>query len=319
MEITESDISDEYHALVRDVYGDTVREVNSHYPSKRSIRLDWKEIERFDDDLAQRFIHSPKRTRGTVESTLECWDEIDMPEVAVRLHNIPDEYHFRVGKQRTIHLGGLITIEGEVVEMDGVKPFAREAALECRLCGTLTRVPQTYGKMMEPAECMGCERSGTQYIFQRSQSDLIDYRKVILQRSDTNLDDDPPILVVYLTQDLVDRVGPGDYVSLVGYYDTAMIQKESVLETYLDTWDIESHEDGVLADRLSPEELSAAILEEVEEHQDDDPSSFGADREQIIETITGEGVRRKEVESQLEDLIDDREVNDVGGGKLMVP
>jgi DNA replicative helicase MCM subunit Mcm2 (Cdc46/Mcm family) len=318
MDVDESEIRDEYHTLVRDVFGDRVREVNSHYPSELSVRMDWQEIERFDEDLAERFLSSPEQARGSTKEAIKYWDEVDIPEVVVRVHNIPDEYHFRVGKQRTVHLGGLVSIEGEVVEMEGVQPFAREAALECRKCGMLHHQPQTYGKMMEPPECMGCESRSSTYIFHRGQSDLIDYRQVILQRTDTNLDDDPPTLVVYLTQDLVDRIGPGDYVSLVGYYDTGMIQRESVLSTYLDTWDIESQEAGVLADKLSPEEIREMVVEAVEDLQDSDPSSFGADREAVVERITDGGVREKEVEDAIDDLLDDAAISEVNGGKLMV-
>ncbi|WP_247005049.1 ATPase [Halosolutus gelatinilyticus] len=314
----ESKIKDEYHTLVRDVFEGVVREVNSHYPAERSVRLDWERIREFDKTIAKTFLRNPQRARGSTAEAIECWNEVDIPDSIVRVHNIPDEYQFRVGKQRTIHLGRLITITGEVVEMDGVKPFAKMAALECHQCGTLNYVPQSYGKMIDPHACEGCEKKSGPFLFRRQQSELLDYRKVILQRADTNLDDDPPQLAVYLTEDLVDRIGPGDHVSLVGYYDTGRIQKKSVLQTYLETWDIESHEEGVLADRLSPDELADAICEEVEAKQDEDPSSFGADREAIIETLVDEGVRRKEVESQLEDLIDQKEISEIGGGKLMV-
>lgn len=318
MNRAESKINDEYHELVRDEFADIVRATHNRYPDEQSVRLDWERVNDFDELTARTFLRDPKRARGSVEEAIDCWEAVDIPDCTVRVHNIPDKYHFRVGKQRTIHLGRLITIEGEVLEMEGVKPFAETAALECHQCGTLNRVPQSYGKMIEPAECMGCEKKSGPFLFRRSQSELIDYRRVVLQRADTNLDDDPPMVAVYLTQDLVDRIGPGDYVSLVGYYDTGMIQKEAVLETYLETWDIESHEDGVLADRLSPAELADAICEEVERLQSEDPSAFGADREQVIDRLAEEGVRRNEIESQIGDLLEKKEISEVGGGKLMV-
>lgn len=307
-----------YRSLVRDVYGGRVREVNSHYPEELSVRMDWEEIKTFDEALAEKILRAPEQTRNAVKDAIDEWDEVKIPEVVVRVHNIPEKHHFRVGKQRTIHLGNLITIKGKVVEMEGVQPFAREAALECHTCGTLHHQPQSYGRMMEPPECMGCERRGSTYLFRREQSDLIDYRMVILQRPETNLDDDPPTLVIYLTQDLVDRIGPGDHVSLVGYYDTGMLQKKSVVQTYLDTWDIESQEEGVLLDDLSPDDIREEIVEEVKATQGEDPSSFGADREHVIETVAELGAREKEVEGHLEDLISEKEVNEVGGGKLAV-
>ncbi|APX98531.1 minichromosome maintenance protein MCM [Natronorubrum daqingense] len=314
---TEDNIEETYHTLVRDEFEGIVREVNSHYPAKRSVRLDWEEINDYDTTVADTLLSSPQVARGKITGALTAWDTVDMPESIVRVHNIPEEYHFRVGKQRTAHLGGLVTIEGQIVEMEGVKPFAREAALSCHQCGTVNYVPQSYGKMLEPAECMGCERSSGPFLFKRERSDLIDYRKIVLQRAETNLDDDPPILIVYLTQDLVDRVGPGDHVSLVGYYDTGRIQKQSILETYLETWDIESHQEGVLADQLSPDELGERIYEEVEELQNDDPSSFGADRETVLDRLEADGIRRQEADSQLEAMLEENEISKVGGDNLM--
>ncbi|WP_440767516.1 ATPase [Natronorubrum sp. DTA7] len=313
----EENIEQTYHTLVRDVFEGTVRKVNSHYPDEKSVRFDWERINDFDEKTGRQSIRNPKTVRGKLEAAISAWDDVDIPRSIVRVHNIPEKHHFRVGKQRTTHLGQLVTIEGEVVEMEGVKPFAREAALGCHQCGTLNYVPQSYGKMIEPAECMGCEKSSGPFLFKRERSDLIDYRKIILQRSDTNLDDDPPTLIVYLTQDLVDRVGPGDHVSLVGYYDTGRIQKKSILETFLETWDIESHQEGVLADQLSPDELADRIFEEVEQLQNDDPSSFGADRDTVLDRLVDDGVRRQEAQSALEGLIDEKEVSEVGGDKLM--
>lgn len=313
----ESPIKETFHTLVRKEFGDEVREVNSHYPSRLSVRFDWERINAFDEGLGEQFLENPEKQRDCVREAISCWDAVDMPEAIVRVHNLPESHRFRVGKQRTLHLGKLITVEGEVVQMDGVQPFAETAALECHRCGTVSHVPQAYGKMIEPAECMGCERS-SDYKFLRAHSDLIHHRQVIIQRTDTNLDDDPPSLVVYLTQDLVDRIGPGDYVSLVGHYDTAMFQTKSVLQTYLDTWDIESHEEGVTADHFSPAEISELVMEEVEARQSEDPSSFGAIREDVVAAVVDEGVREKEVDAQVDELLDKKDIAEVGGGKLMI-
>lgn len=307
-----------YRALVRDRFEGQVREVNSHYPEEISVRMDWQEIATFDESLADQFLDAPEAAREQTVEAIAEWDAVDIPEVVVRVNNIPEEYHFRVGKQRTYHLGNLITVEGKVVEMEGVKPFARTAALECHNCGTMHHVPQSYGRMMEPPECKGCEKRGTTMLFRREQSDLIDYRKVILQRADTNLDDDPPTLVIYLTQDLVDRIGPGDLVELVGYYDTGMLQKQSVVETYLDTWDIESQQEDVVADKLDPGDIEDRVQEAVGDLEDADPSSFGADRTEVIERVTADGIREQEVEAALDRLMDRNEVSEISGDTLMV-
>ncbi|MDS0280074.1 hypothetical protein NDI85_20010 [Halomicroarcula sp. S1AR25-4] len=314
------DIPAEYASLVTDTFEGEVRQTNSAYPDDRSVRFDWQRIHDAQPDVAEGLLSSPRTTRERLSNAVHTWDEVNMPEVSVRIHNIPDDRIYRVGKLRTRHLGTAIGVTGEVADIDPVKPFATMAVFECRRCGTLNQVPQQFGPMMRPVECMGCEKSGkkSNWLFRRAQSELKDVREVELKRVDTNLDDDTVVLTIRLKEDLVDRLGPGDEVSLVGRYDSGAFQNRSVLTTYLDVWAIENHEEGVLMDELPPGELQEMVVGEVRTQQEADASDFGADREDVLDAIEDEGIRRSEVETALDDAISEGDVDEIAGEKLMV-
>lgn len=253
-----------------------------------------------------------------------------VPLANVRLRGFPDDRTYRVGRQRSHHLGTIIGIRGRVVECETVEPLATSAAFECRECGHVNYVPQSFGRMMYPISCEGevfnhekgepeeCgERKNKSFLFQREKSSVVDLRQVTLAPVESNLDE-PPTQTTLLQQDLVDVIGPDDIVTVNGYYDSYQHQKRATLSTYLKVWGLEN-EGGGETDKLSPAELGQRIIEEVQALQPmDHGSEFGADRDEVIGSVAGHGIRKREVEDRLDELEADNEVHEVGGGLLMV-
>jgi len=57
-------------------------------------------------------------------------------------------------------MNSLVQVHGIIRKATDVRPKIEEAAFECQLCGTLSRIPQSSGDFQEPHECQGCERQG---------------------------------------------------------------------------------------------------------------------------------------------------------------
>ncbi|MFC6768224.1 universal stress protein [Natrinema soli] len=121
--------------------------------------------------------------------------------------------------------------------MDGVTPYAEVAAFECPLCGTLSRMPQSYGDLIKPNECAGCENSRPGFRFNREQSELVDLQKIVIIPPDSNLEE-PPATIAFLKNDLVDMVGPGDLVTLNGICETFKGQAQEAIGDYATENDI---------------------------------------------------------------------------------
>lgn len=309
--------TERFQALLEGPLANAVAHLRERYPVERSIRVSWHDLAEWDSALANAVLDHPDEAWEVANDALRAFEDGLFETANWRLYDLPERFHVRVGKSRSRHLGSLVAVEGEIVQADEVENFAEVAALECINCGAISRVPQYYGRLEEPYECMGCEKAGVNYRFRESQSEVIDYRQVVLAPGESNLEE-PPILHAALTDDLVDRVGPGDYHTFVGTYHAYKHQKNSILDTFVDVWAIEQADAPVEADKLSPDELQERVVAVVEDEQAAG-GDFGAAVATVVDELHSAGVREQEVRDAIDDLLDENELGKAGPGQLMVP
>ncbi|WP_436348947.1 ATPase [Natronorubrum sp. FCH18a] len=291
-------------------YQNEVQRLDDAYPDERSLRIDWHDLEAWDGSVADEVLRKPARMRQFATNALNRLEDASLLGVNIRVYNLPDQQTVRVGKYRTRQLGKLLSVRGKVVDMDGVKPYAEEAAFECPRCGTLTRMPQSYGDLMKPSECMGCEQSKPGFRFNREQSELVDLQKVVIIPPDSNLED-PPATIAFLKNDLVDMVGPGDLVTLNGIYETFGGQSESTLSTYIEVFDLDIKERTEI-DTYGASEIREFIMDALTE-QIQTVDDWAVDRPAVVDAVVdGHGVRREEVNDQIDYLIDENDVGEEG-------
>ncbi|APX00189.1 replication control protein Cdc46 (plasmid) [Halobiforma lacisalsi AJ5] len=262
-----------------------------------SVRVPWPAIEDADRDLADLVLEDPDNGLKGARSALSSLGYINTP---VRVYELPERRTYRVGKYGSSALGELIGVTGEVVDVGMVKPCAREAAFECQLCGTLTRVPQSGGDLLEPGQCQGCEQSSA-FRFHLGQSEVVDFQRIELQRTDSSMDD-PPVEVVFLWEDLCETVSAGDVVTIVGTYDILPDQDEAVLETYLDAVSINKSEQPATVDEVADWKVRKWTFDAVDRLSTAGSSYDTATRE-VIDTVSDEhGVAEGEIQAALDDL-----------------
>lgn len=316
---TPDELVDQFQQFYGRYYNDELGELAQNYPSERAFYVDWEDLYQYEADLADNLLSQGDTIREYAEEALAKYDlpvDLSFNQVEFRPTNISDDYTFSVGDYRTRHLGNLLAIEGRVVSCGEVKPLAEEAAFECPRCGTLTHLPQTGYDMRKPIECQACERE-PDFNLNQDQSELVDYREFTLEATDSNLED-PPTLDAMVKRGLVDMVGPDDYLTAVGVYNAKSQNDSTVLETYVDVWNIEKDVNGK-TDALSASELQAKITEYVEENEGGD--SFGVPREDVV-TDLGEkySQRAQDIETQIDNLIEDESsaIDDMAGGKKLM-
>ncbi|QCC57205.1 minichromosome maintenance protein MCM [Natrinema thermotolerans] len=290
-------------------YHETVSDLADAYPSEESLRIDWGELSAFDQHLANEFIDRPDRMRDFAAEALNKSD-IGVVGANIRVYNLPESQAYRVGKYRTSHLGKLLSVRGKVVDMEGVTPYAEEAAFECHLCGTLTRLPQSYGDMLKPNECAGCETTNPGFMFNQDQSTLVDLQKIVIIPPDSNLED-PPAAIAFLKNDLCDMVGPGDLVTLNGIYETFAGQSEATLSTYLEVLDLDITERTEI-DTYGASEIREFIMDTLTD-EIEAADEWAVDRSVVADAVVeSHGVRREEVNDQIDYLIDENTVGEEG-------
>ncbi|MDQ2052948.1 minichromosome maintenance protein MCM [Natronolimnohabitans sp. A-GB9] len=220
-----AELVDEFQEFFRNYYDEEIRELAQHYPNEqRSLEVDWEDIFRYDPDLADDYLNQPDQLQRYAEEALRLYDlpiDVSLGNAHVRVYNLNAEDSFYPGwfsptdrHDNTPYL----TLEGQIEKATDVDPKVEEAAFECQLCGSITRVPQsnTGDDFQEPHECQGCERQGP-FQINFDQSEFVDAQLLRLaEPPEVVAGGDGTKMDVTLEDDLTDVVEPGDRVDVTG-------------------------------------------------------------------------------------------------------
>jgi replicative DNA helicase Mcm len=243
-----TELVEDFETFLRRYYSDEVATLASKYPTEdRSLEIDWMDLYRYDDDLADDYLTNPEQLREYAEEALRLYDlpvDVSLSQAHVRVTNLPGPSVRNVGQYLEQDVGSLLSVRGQVQKRTPKRPVLTESAFECQRCGTLTYSPQNdIGDFQEPYECQGCERDGPFKVnFEQSERD--DYQKIRLQvppglveeQSNENLD-------VQLRDDMVDAVSPGDRVKANIELNARMVDTDSAgMEYYARAHSVEVQE-----------------------------------------------------------------------------
>ena len=188
----------------------------AEYPNKRSLMVDFREIEHYDFELADELLENPD---VCLEAANEAIKRIDVPilgvdengfEPHIRIFNLPQEKQPILRNVSATHIGKLITVEGLARLVTDVLPRLRYATWKCARCEASYKIPQTKNQTRMPSFCAECKNRT--FNLEEETSDFEDYQKIQVQEplelmkgseQATNLD-------IYVTDDLVNRIKPGD-------------------------------------------------------------------------------------------------------------
>ncbi|SDC98888.1 LAGLIDADG family homing endonuclease [Natrinema hispanicum] len=216
-----SELVDSFEQFFRNYYDNEIKQLAQRYPNEqRSLHVDWQDLYRFDPDLADDFIAQPEQLQRYAEEALRLYDlpiDVSLGQAHVRIRNLPETESPEIREIRAPDMNSLVQVHGIVRKATDVRPKIEEAAFECQLCGTLTRVPQSSGDFQEPHECQGCERQGP-FRINFDQSEFVDSQKLRIQESPEGLrgGETPQALDVHIEDDITGEVTPGDHVSATG-------------------------------------------------------------------------------------------------------
>lgn len=235
-----TELVDAFEQFFEYYYEEEIKELVEKYPDeKRSLYVDWQDLNSFDTDLADDFLRQPSQVQRFAEEGLRLYgqsEDVSLLHAYVRVYNLADRTD--IGEIRTRHINQLVEITGTVDSVTQSQSSLSEAAFECQLCGTLTRVPQGRGKRQEPHECQGCERQGP-FRVNEEQSEFIDTQTLYLEQRPAGVgtDNDREIIVVELRDDLVDEVVPGNTINVSGIVrrdEELKDSKASIPDKYVD-------------------------------------------------------------------------------------
>ncbi len=287
-----------------DHYKTEIENIALSYPEKRSLYVDYWDIDRVNPNLAESLIVNPYHTIYNAEEALKN-TEVSTGE-RLRLHfrvfNLPDINRIGIRKLRSVHLGKLVAMEGLVKKVTEVRPKLQVGAFQCQKCGAVIKLEQEEDIVKEPAECYedqgGCGRSSS-FKLLPSLSEFIDFQKIELQESPEGLRGgaQPERISVYLEDDLVGDIAPGDRVIVNGILHSHQRRRG--------TYRLTAFDKILGAISIEKQELAFEEVEVTDEDEKEilevskDPKIYEKIRESIAPTIYGMEVEKDALTLQL--------------------
>lgn len=214
--------TDQIIGFYRTYYADEIGALAQHYPSEKSLTVDWRDVFQWNHVAAEDILGDEGAIREYFEEALRMYDlpaDITLDRANVRFTNLGEEETFHCNQLRADQIGRYIGLKGQVKERTGSKPVPVEAAFECMRCGTMNMIPQSDGDFQEPHDCQGCERQGP-FEINHSRSEWKDVEWLRIQEPPERVQGgDGRSIEVMLDDDIVEAANPGDRVTISGTVD----------------------------------------------------------------------------------------------------
>ncbi len=250
-DLQESDKTGDWSRLLKSKYKKELGEISREYPHKRSLYIDYRDIERFGKAgiaMADELLENPGKVLEDVGEAIKSGQLIrtkdgkDPKGINIRFTNLPKKIAIR--NIRSDDINTFVSAEGILRKTTEVRPRVVEAVFKCP-AGHFTVRKQKYGKFIEPDGCAtdGCAFKKLELLPKRSK--FVDSQKLRIQESPEGLrgGEQPQTLDIDVTDDLSGKVSPGDRVIINGILRSMQRvvkgEKSTVFDIFLECNSIE--------------------------------------------------------------------------------
>ena len=250
-DLHETDKTDDWSRLLKQKYKKELGEISREYPHKRSLYIDYRDIERFGKvgiGLADELLENPGKVIEDVWEAIKANQLIRTKDsqppkgINIRFTNLPKKTAIR--NIRSEDINTFVSVEGILRKTTEVRPRIVEAVFRCP-AGHFTKKEQKYGKFIDPDGCAtdGCTFKKIELIPKRSK--FVDSQKLRIQESPEGLrgGEQAQTLDVDVTDDLSGKVSPGDRIIINGILRSMQRvikgEKSTVFDIFLECNSIE--------------------------------------------------------------------------------
>lgn len=210
------------------------------------LNINCEHLREFDADLYRQLINYPQEVIPTFDMAVNemFFDKYPATilehQIQVRPYNAEKTRNMRSLNPEDIDQ--LITISGMVIRLSALIPEMREAFFSCYVCHNTASVEIERGRIAEPTLCTNCNTNHS-FALVHNRSHFSDKQHIKLQESPEDMPpgQTPHTVVLYAHSDLVDKVQPGDRVTITGIYramplrvNPRMRNVKSVYKTHID-------------------------------------------------------------------------------------
>ncbi|MBI4399596.1 hypothetical protein HY570_02505 [Candidatus Micrarchaeota archaeon] len=284
------------------------------YPKKRSLDIDYKDLERFDPQLADELLERPDIILDTATTALQ---NLVLPQAQenkfephVRFFNLGDEMDVHIEDIGADHIQKLIKIKGVITKRAEVKPKVKVALLKCKFCDASYKIPITKNTLM-PDICESCRRRSLRMVDEESY--FVNLQRAEMQELLERLRGGSPAsnIELWLEDDLVNSIIPGDNVEITGILRIRPPTKVKTQASYSKFIDV------LHVQRVQREFEEVELSEEDKQHiiaLSKDPDIFNKIAESIAPGIYGHEEVKRALTLQLFGGTPNKELP--GGGKI---
>lgn len=265
---TEEMLVRSWEELLRKYYKPRLNEVALDYPTQRSLVVDYWDLDRHSQPLAEQLLEKPTGVLFAAGKAVGAIDLIapgtEPPRIHIRVRNLPEQATHPVRNLRANHLGRLVAIEGLVKRATSVSPRLEDALFKCLRCdAAITETQDEHLVLKEPLQCYedqgGCgHSSGFKLLTEKSR--FVDAQNLEIQESPESLrgGEQPQRLSLFVEDDLCGRVSPGDRIVAVGILRATPRKKgntkSNLFELHLQVVSVDVRQQAYEEVRISPEE-----------------------------------------------------------------
>ncbi len=185
------------------------------FPEKRSIAVDFKDLEKFDPDLANELIENPDVIETAaveaLKGKLNATNADAEPHVRFFGQTINTPLIQDVGAK---YINKLVLLDSLIIKRSEISPKIKVGVYKCTYCDTVYKIDTD--KEAPPEICPQCRRKSIKEVPEESK--FINLQKIAVQDPLEKLRGNTPTwqLEAWIEDDLVNTVIPGDRIEMVG-------------------------------------------------------------------------------------------------------
>lgn len=198
-------------------YKDQIAALMVVYPEKLSLNIDFKDLEKFDPELAEELIENPELVINAASESLN--EKMNFTEVDEENEPHPRFFGQPVNNPLVQDVGAryisrLIMLDGLIVKRSEINPRVKIGTYRCTFCGSAYKLRVDKDEI--PEICAQCKRKSIKEVPEESK--FINLQKIAVQDPLEKLRGNTPSwqLEVWIEDDLVNTVIPGDRIDLTG-------------------------------------------------------------------------------------------------------
>ncbi len=256
--VSESPFVSKYQAFLDSSYKKEIERLAEHYPQKRSLNVNFQDLEKFDYELADSLLRDPDTHLEALQESVErinipLLDEQDF-KPHVRFFNLPADACPLIRNLGVDSLRKMVQIDGVIKQITDIMPKIKNSTWECLACGNTYKIAQKEHAINKPHMC---ECKSREFKLIVEDSDYIDYQKILVQEPLELLkgNEQPSTFEVHVYDDLVNMVTAGDRIKITGILRLRPSKKNKlVFERFLESNFLEKTEEKFEELEILPEE-----------------------------------------------------------------